>query len=235
MAAFAPSYALSSSKPRTFSRTRRRRQSSTALSQTHLRKSEIKTDVPPTITVSQELVIIDTGKDKIIVPQNVYEAKKQVEKSERFKSAVGKVFEGAEADATVDGISIVGTDTPTRELPPLVPREKFALFRPIQQLDEFSREVIEPATLVISRAILQRGSRKWEFHWRGIRISAPVLDDRFYDRFFAHDIKIAPGDALEVALRILQEKDPDTGIYVNARYEVIEVYSHVPRHKQENL
>ena len=46
---------------------------------------------------------------------------------------------------------------------------------------------------------------------------------------------IAPGDALEVALRIVQEKHPDSGIFVNKRYEIVEVYDHIPRLKQAAL
>ena len=91
---------------------------------------------------------------------------------------------------------------------------------------------MEITQLEISRAILERGRRKWEFFWKGVKIAAPILDANFFTRFFAHEIKIAPGDALEVALRVTQEKNPDTGIFVNVRYEVLEVYGHVPRVKQ---
>lgn len=68
-----------------------------------------------------------------------------------------------------------------------------------------------------------------------MKIAAPILDERFFDRFFSHDITIAPGDALEVALRIVQERKPDSGIYVNVRYEIIEVYEHLPSVRQAPL
>jgi len=87
----------------------------------------------------------------------------------------------------------------------------------------------------ISRAILERGKRRREFFWRGVKIAAPILDERFFDRFFSHEITIAPGDALEVALRIVQARKPDSGIYGNVRYEIAEVYKHVPRVKQATL
>ena len=81
----------------------------------------------------------------------------------------------------------------------------------------------------ISRAILERGRRKWEFYWRGMKISAPVLDMSFYELFFAHEIMIAPGDGLRVVLRVTQVAAPDTGIYMSAHYEVVEVIEHIPR------
>jgi hypothetical protein len=201
---------------------------------THIYEKVIKTEEPPKITVSENLVTIQIGKDKIIVPKDVYEAKKQVEKSERFNNAIGKIFDGAASDPDVKGVAIA-EDT-GRERPPLVvPREKFVLLQTQQPLDETTREIVEITHVEISRAILERGKRRWEFFWRGVKIAAPILDERFFDRFFAHEITIAPGDALEVALRIVQEKNPDSGIYVNVRYEIVEVYGHVPRLKQNAL
>lgn len=200
---------------------------------THIYEMAIKTDTQPKITVSAEMVIVEVGNEKIIVPRDVYEAKKQLEKSERFTSAVGRVFQGANSDSSVKGLGLkIHSDN---SIPPLyVPRDKFAIFNSRND-EEGSREIIEFATLEISRAILARGKRKWEFYWRGVRISAPVLDTSFYDRFFAHEIMIAPGDGLRVALRITQMQSPDTGIYVNVQYEIIEVFEHIPRMQQLKL
>ncbi|MBL9170907.1 hypothetical protein [Hydrogenophaga sp.] len=201
---------------------------------THIYEKAIKTEVPPNITVTDTLVTIEIGNEKIIVPKDVYEAKKQVERSERFNNALGKVFDAAASDPNVEGIAIVDDTGPQR--PPLiVPREKFALFQTEQPVDESTREIVEITHVEISRAILERGKRRWEFFWRGVRIAAPVLDQKFFDRFFAHEIMIAPGDSLEVALRIVQEKKPDSGIYVNVRYEIVEVFQHLPRLTQHAL
>ena len=201
---------------------------------THIYEKALKTEVPPKITVTETLVTIEIGNEKIIVPRDVYEAKKQVERSERFNNALGKVFDAAASDPNIQGIAI--TEDPGRGRPPfIVPREKFVLFQTEQPVDESTREIVEITHVEISRAILERGKRRWEFFWRGVKIAAPILDQRFFDRFFAHEIMIAPGDSLEVALRIIQEKNPDSGIYVNVRYEIDEVYQHVPRLKQNAL
>lgn len=201
---------------------------------THIYEIAIKTDTPPNIVVNAEMVVIESGNNKIIVPRNVYEAKKQLEKSDRFNSAVGQVFHGALSDPSISGI---GLKTDMGKTPPsiYVPREKFAIFDARRIEEEGTREIVEFANLEISRAILSRGNRKWEFFWRGIKISAPVLDNRFYNRFFAHDITIAPGDGLRVALRITQRQDPDTGIFINEKYEVIEVHEHLPRMQQNGF
>lgn len=201
---------------------------------THIYEKAIKSDAPPKITVSDTLVVIEIGKDKIVVPKDVYEAKRQLEKSERFNAAVGKVFDAAAADPSVQGVALTEDERkPAQQF--IIPRDRFALFQTERPVDESKRELIEITQLEISRAVLERGKRRWEFFWRGVKIAAPILDERFFDRFFAHEITIAPGDSLEVALRIVQEKKPDSGIYVNVRYEVVEVYQHVPRVKQATL
>lgn len=200
---------------------------------THIYEKAIKTDTPPKITVSDNLVVIEIGKDKIIVPRNVYEAKKQVEKSERFQGAIGRVFEAAESDPNVTGLAFTED---RQDVPPMiVPRDSFGLFRSPIEGAVNTREVVEITQVEISCAILERGRRRWEFFWRGFKIAAPILDERFFDQFFAHKITIAPGDALEVALRIVQERNKDSGIFVNVRYEIVEVLNHVPRLKQSAI
>lgn len=201
---------------------------------THIYEKFIKSEERPTITVSQDMVVIEVGNDKIIVPRDIYEAKKQIEKSERFKHAIGKVFDAAASDPSVTGLSFM-EDRKDAPLPLVIPRDKFAIFQTEQTIDDTSREIIEITQLEINRAILERGTRRWEFIWRGVKISAPILDDMFFDRFVRHEITIAPGDALEVALRIVQEKHPDSGIFVNRRYEIVQVLNHIPRLRQGTL
>lgn len=199
----------------------------------HIYEKAIKTETPPKITVSDTLVVIEVGKDKIIVPKDVYEAKKQVEKSERFNGAIARVFEAAQSDPNVTGIAL---DEGRPDTPPvIIERDRFALFRSEVEGAENIREIVEITQLEISRAILERGRRRWEFFWRGFKIAAPILDERFFDQFFAHKITIAPGDALEVALRIVQERNADSGIFVNVRYEIVEVLNHIPRLKQSAI
>lgn len=187
---------------------------------------------PIRIETNDANVIIQSGNDRIIVPKNIYEAKKQVEKSEKFVSSVGNLFEGASLDVSVKGIGF--KNSPDKTPPPIIiSRDYFDIYE--SRKSDGENEIIEEANLEISRAILSRGLRKWEFFWRGIKISAPVLDNEFYDKFFAHDITIAPGDCLVVDLRIVQKEDADTGILMNQRYEIIKVKEHKPRLNQRKF
>jgi hypothetical protein len=139
-------------------------------------------------------------------------------------------------DPAITSLAISPEGGPSQPPPPEIPRERFAAlptFLADESLNE--RELIETTDLEILRAILERSTRRWEFVWNGMKVSAPVTDEHFYDDFFAHRITIAPGDALRVRLRIRQRRSPDLGIFMNSSYEVIEVLSHLPRAGQGDL
>lgn len=188
-------------------------------------------DTEINIIVNTDEVIVEQGDKRIIVPREVHEHVKEVEKSEKFKQSIGKTFEAIEKDKNIESFGLTPNMDDEEPLI-LVARSNFALLSSPPEIEENQRSVIEVADLHILRAILERGSRKWEFVWRGVKISAPVLDDQFFSDFFAHKITIAPGDSVEVKLKIHQSRDEDTGIFTNNRYEVIEVIQHIPRMKQ---
>lgn len=184
-----------------------------------------------TVEVKTDEVIIQKGDDRVIVPRKIYEATRRVEKNPQFVKAITRTFEAVAADEKVKSFGFVEKmDSPTPAIP--IPRSTLLSLATQMPEDPDSRVVAEQAELQIVKAILKKSNRRWEFVWRGITISAPVVDDCFYVDFFAHEITIAPGDTLEVTLAIKQAKDPETGIYTNVGYEVIEVHGHVPRIKQ---
>lgn len=186
------------------------------------------------VVVETDEVIIEQGNTRIVVPREVHEATRRAEQVPEFKAGVARAFQAAERDPDVKYVSI----SPTMdELDPdhRIPRERFARLSDVALLEDVeARDFIEIADVQITRAILERGRKRWQFVWRGVRISAPVLDDRFYDKFFAHEITLAPGDSLQVRLKVRQRRDPDTGILINDAdgYEVLEVLHHRPRARQ---
>lgn len=186
------------------------------------------------IEVNIDEVIIEHGQDRIIVPRKVYEATRQAEKNENFPKAVTRALDSVANDDNISGMGFVSKiDSPPPEI--VIPKRDLLLasLRPMETPE--NRIVPEVADLQIVKAILEKSKRKWEFTWRGFKISAPVLDDQFYIDFFAHDITIAPGDVLNVTLHIFQKKDATTGIYRNVGYEVVRVHSHSPRMRQMNI
>ncbi len=191
-------------------------------------------DTDVKVIVDETQVIIQQGDKQIIVPKTVYEAQKEVEKSEKFRKSVSKTFEAVEKDKNITSFGFTkNIDDETPDI--LIPRRNFPLLSQPIEIEEPQREIQEVADLQIKRAILERTKRKWEFIWRGIKISAPVLCDNFYNDFFSHKITVAPGDSLEAVLKIYQSRDEDTGIYTNSKYEVILVQKHIPRNMQADL
>ncbi|CAM5553546.1 hypothetical protein [Eoetvoesiella caeni] len=187
-----------------------------------------------TIQINTDEVVIEKGEERIIVPRNVYDATRQVENNPQFKQAIVKTLKAIESDEKVEALGFV-EDMHSPEPEVSIPRKSIIGASLQLEIEEPIRTIEENVDLQIIKAILERSRRKWEFMWRGIKISAPVTDERFYVEFFAHDIKIAPGDVLRVRLQIKQTRDPDTGIYANQGYEIIEVYEHAPRMQQINI
>ena len=186
------------------------------------------------VEINTDEVIIKHGSDQIIVPRNIYDATRQVEKNENFPKALSRALDAVANDEEVLGFGLVQRiDSPPPEIIIGRPALLAASLQPIDTPN--NRVVPEIVDLQILKAILERSKRKWEFMWRGVKISAPVTDEQFYVNFFAHDIIIAPGDILNVTLHVHQRKDPTTGIYRNVGYEVIQVHGHRPRVKQLKL
>jgi hypothetical protein len=180
-----------------------------------------------TVNINETEVIIEQGDKKIVVPRSTYDATKEVQKSEKFKKSVSKISNSIEKDNHITSFGFT-KNIDDNKVQIEIPRKDMLLLSDPEEIAEPTREIEEQANLFIKRAILERSKRKWEFIWRGFKISAPVLDEQFYNDFFAHRITVAPGDQLEVKLKIYQSKDEDSGIYSNDRYEVVEVMGHIP-------
>lgn len=186
------------------------------------------------VVVNTDEVIVQSGDKTIIVPRRIYEATRAVEKDPKFTGAISRTFEALQSDPQVQGVAIVrNMEAPKPEI--FIERSEFQQFATLPDTEPDQRVIFEIVDLQIIKAVLDRGTRKWEFMWRGIRISAPVLDNGFWARFNAHNITIAPGDVLSARLAIKQVRDQNTGIFFNQAYEVGEVLAHVPRLKQAEL
>lgn len=188
-----------------------------------------------TVQINTDEVIIQKNDEKIIVPRKVYEATREVESNPKFVQAMKKTFQSIERDENIKGLGFVEKMDSTRP-EVIIPRSSIVtLASGVKTEEEGTRIITEIVELQILKAILEKGKRKWEFMWRGIKISAPIISDKFFKDFFAHNITIAPGDSLEVKPEIKQVKDDETGIYKNKNYEVVEVFEHIPRLRQGNL
>ena len=186
------------------------------------------------VEIKTDEVIIERGDDRIIVPRFVYDATRNAEKNPQFVRAVQKTMEAVRDDDHVTSFGFVDEmDSPPPEI--RVPRTLIEKIWAKAEDEPLTRIISEQCDLQILKAILEKSRRKWEFVWGGFKISAPILDDRFYADFTAHDITIAPGDVLRVRLSINEICDQKTRIYTNVGYVVTEVFEHVPGIRQDPL
>jgi hypothetical protein len=192
-------------------------------------------DTNVVVHVNENEVVIEQGDTRIIVPRQVHEAVQQVERSNQFRRGISETMRALNRDPEISSFGF-SRDIEDPRPPVEIPRNRFATLSDVlEEEDGNSRELFELADIRILRAILERSRRRWEFVWNGIKISAPVTDQQFYDDFFARRITIAPGDALSVRLRIRQRRDLEIGIFINESYEVVEVIDHIPRAFQDDL
>jgi hypothetical protein len=183
------------------------------------------------INVYSQEVVVESGQNRVVIPRGIYDETHAAEQNPQFVRAIGKTFEAIGADDDVKGLAFVPRlDSPTPEF--VIPQTTIRDVQIDVGVDPRTRIVDEQCDLQIVKAILEQSTRKWEFVWHGVRISAPVLDRSFYAKFFAHTITIAPGDELKVRLVMKQALDERTGIYTNVSYEVPEVLQHVKRMQQ---
>ncbi len=187
---------------------------------------------PVNVIIETDQVIIDRGKDRIIVPRNVYVASQEAKANPQFTAAISQTASTIAADPDLTGLSFAPSiDSPAPQV--FITKESLQAYLPNVSEDEpFQRTILETCDLQIVKAILERSDRKWEFRWRGVKISAPVLDQSFYSNFFAHRITIAPGDELQVRMKITQRRQPESTIFTNVGYEVVEVLRHSPKMAQ---
>ena len=194
-------------------------------------------DLEVNVKVLTEEVVIQAGDKTLVVPRIVYDSCRNVEQVPSFSTNVSKVFKTVERDKEVQFLEIQKLEACEKhDLPISIPRERFAMLSSeLGETLEDTREIIETTDLQIIRMILERGTRKWEFSWRGFRISAPLTHSQFYDDLTDRKITVGMGDGLQVRLKITQKLDHNVGIYTNVAYEVVEVLEHIPRYKQDIL
>ncbi len=138
--------------------------------------------------------------------------------------AVCKSFESLDNDPRVESVSIMSDG-----------EEQFRAER-----DEFGEIASSPAyesaqtrtteervSLTVVKPVLEKStSRKWEFVWRGEKITANVTSKDFIDSLGERSFSV--GTVMDVDLRSHQLYDESLHAYITKRREVIEVYGIEP-------
>jgi hypothetical protein len=188
----------------------------------------------PIIKVSHDMVIVQNGDDRVIIPKEVFDKVPTLERSVEVNQNIAKAMEALENDRSVKSFGITkGMNDPA----PLIdiPREVFPVIRQNSErsTDDTKRHYDTEAVLTIHKAVFEKSKRKWEFVWNGFKISAPILDDMFFERLVSREISISQGDAIEATLRVHQVYDKVSEIWINESYEVLRVGALVSRRPEQ--
>lgn len=100
------------------------------------------------------------------------------------------------------------------------------------QNDE-KKVAIELTSLNINKICFEK-DYKWQFYYKGYKITAAIKDEDFFKRINDGE-PFAKGDSLEVELKIIKEFSDEYNTYINRTYEIIKVIRHIPRSTQNKL
>jgi hypothetical protein len=145
---------------------------------------------------------------------------------------LSRTFQAVEFDEGIENFGLtprIDDDEPVVQ----IPKDSFPrLATPILiEGDPKRREKTERARLIILKAWLTPGKRKWSFEWNGIPLSAPITDPDFWEKLANRTILIGQGDALDVEIRYQQGYEDQLGVWVNDAhtFEITRVSAHIPR------
>lgn len=99
--------------------------------------------------------------------------------------------------------------------------------------DEEKKITLELASLNINKICFER-DYKWQFYYRGNKITAAIKDEEFFKRINEGET-FAKGDSLVVELKITKDFSDEYNTYINRTYEITKVIKHIPRSSQEKL
>jgi len=175
------------------------------------------------IIVQGDVVIIEQGNDRIILPKTIWDQKQRLPNPAQVDVHVAKTFRAVQDDDAITNFGLFRHLKDDRPLT-LIPRDSFPILaEPMGEDRKERRHLDDRASLTIVKAVFERGGRKWEFVWNGLKLSAPISDPTFFDRLASREIWLAQGDQMDATLRVHQRYDDVSGVYINERYEIVEV------------
>ena len=153
------------------------------------------------------------------------------EHSPLVKDALTQNFDVLNNDPAITGFEI--TDKHEKPLVRVDKSEFIDMAQKSDEIEEWERRIIEAATVNIVRLSFEE-NLKWDFYYRGIKISAKIADPNFYDLIDKGEA-FAKGDVLEIELQISQKFDDAVNTYVTKSYQVNKIVRHLSRNEQQKL
>ncbi len=153
------------------------------------------------------------------------------EHSPVVKDALAQNFDALNNDPAITGFEI--TDKNENALVGVDKSEFVELSQKSEEVEEGERKIVEAATVNVVRVSFEE-SLKWDFYYRGIKISAKIADPSFYELIDKGEA-FAKGDVLEVELQIHQKFDESVNTFVTKSYTVNKIVRHLSRNEQQKI
>jgi len=189
-----------------------------------------------TIVKNNEQVVIINGDVHVEMNADTFDQANKMQTNKNIRKSISRHFQTIDQNPEVENFGI--TDTlESEDYGFFVDRPQFAGFTSLDEVesaDDPREIVVQNAELKLIKVVLERGLRKWEFVWKGHKISAPILDDKFWQKIENRTIEISQGDTIEVDLRIAREFDPIAKVHINESYEVLRVLEYKKAYKQRD-
>ena len=181
-----------------------------------------------TITVEDDVVIIERGGERIILPREAFNGYKNAKNSPQVRRGIGQTIEVLEKDEAIENFGItpdLNDDEPLIQ----IPRDNFDRLTklPDTVLPEEKRRLrSNRAQLVVLKPWINASNKKWAFEWNGVPISAYVKDENFLERVKNHDIRFGNGDVIEATIENYENFDDKRNIWISDKstYMVTEVF-----------
>jgi len=139
-------------------------------------------------------------------------------------------------DAINNDPSITGFEITDKDEKPIIRVEKEEFSNLSLKSDEIAddeRIIKEAATLNIVRLSFEE-SLKWEFYYKGNKISAKIKDPNFYELINKGE-SFAKGDIWEVELQINQKWEGSVNTFINKSYHINKIIRHILRDEQQKF
>ena len=190
----------------------------------HLRgkkPKEIKTNESVTIIINENNDVLNINSDIY----NIYETNIVI------NDALSQNFDVLDNDPAITAFEI----TDKQEKPYIrVERADFKdLALKSEQIDENRKSIIELTRLNIVSLSFEE-NLKWDFYYRGNKISAKISDPNFYELIDSGEA-FAKGDTLEVELQINQLFEESVNTFINKSYQINRIINHYKRAEQKKI
>lgn len=173
--------------------------------------------------------IITNDEGKVLIIENatfnIYEH------SPIVKDALTQNFDVLNNDPAITGFEI--TDKNEKPFVRIDKSEFVDMAQKSEEIEEGERTIIEAATINILRLSFEE-NLKWDFYYRGIKISAKIADPTFYELIDKGEA-FAKGDILEVELQINQKFDETVNTFITKSYQVNKIIRHLSRNEQQKI